>query len=385
MFLEDSIVYLDNASTTKVINESVDIACQMMTKTFANPSSNHVMGNDSEIYLRNATRNIEKLLGLSENTLYFTSGATESNNWALFGAAKAYKQSGKHIITTKLEHDSVLNPIKVLEKDGFDISYINNDYMGRLCYDSLADLINKDTIIVSVMHVNNELGIINNIAKIGSIIKQINPKTLFHVDASASFTKIPINTIESKIDLLTLSGHKIHAPKGVGALYIKNGVRLEPIFYGGGQQKNFRSGTENVPGITAFATAARIMHNNLQVNYNNVLHLKTYMWNALKELFPAIQLIGSLEQSSPYILSVSFTKLKSMVIMTALQELNIIVSAGSACHSRKNRTSTALAGLGLDNTLTEGIIRFSFSFETTKQEIDICINHLKEIIPKLGF
>ena len=348
-----------------------------MEEEYGNPSSLHSFGFSAEKEIKKAKTIIAKIIKSNENEIFFTSGGTEANNLAVLGAASAYKKTGSHIIVNKTEHPSVLESYKKLENLGYTVSYLNVDKNGYADLSQLEEEINKETILVSVMHVNNEIGTINNIKKISEIIKNKNSKTLFHTDCVQSFCK---NNINSKYaDLITLSGHKIHGPKGIGALFIKKGIRVNPVFIGGNQQKGIRSGTENVPGIAGFASAAEYMSANIEKNNEKVLSVKNKL-KEIKNLLPDVYINGDDDNGSPYILNISFTDVKGEVLLHSLEDKGIYVSTGSACtsnHKKHIGTVDIIGGMG------ENSLRFSFSDENTVNEACECVSALLEIVPLL--
>lgn len=375
-------IYFDNAATTKTSLEAAKIAYDIMTKDYGNPSSKHLKGLTAEKEVKRAIRIIADIIDANENEIYFTSGATESNNISIFGTAQAYKRNGKHIITTKIEHPSVLSPFDILEQNGFDITYLDVNSQGLINLNQLLQSITENTILISIMHVNNEIGSVQNIEQIGKSIKQRNKNIIFHVDAVQSFGKYNISVKKSNIDLLSVSGHKFHAPKGVGFLYLRKGVKTTPIIYGGGQQSNIRSGTENVPGIAALALAAQEAYDNLNLNFENAKLLKTKLADSILNNISKTYINGSLsENSSPYILNIAFKDIKSEVLLHALEEEGISVSSGSACSSHRkvlNNTLKAVSSEYIDSS-----IRFSFSKYNTVEEVEYCIDILNKLVPML--
>ncbi len=371
------MIYFDNSATTKVSDEVIKKMTYIMSEEFGNPSSLHSFGFSAEKEITSAKKIISKILKANENEIFFTSGGTEANNLAVLGAANSYKKSGNHIVVSKIEHPSVLEAYKKLENTGFSVSYIDVDEKGYVDIMQLQDTINENTILVSIMCVNNEIGTIQDIEKISKIIKNKNSKTLFHVDCVQSFCKHTINSKHA--DLITLSAHKIHGPKGVGALFIKKGVRLEPIIIGGKQQNEIRSGTENVPGIAGFAIAAETMNNNINENYKKVSSVKNKLAE-IKNKLPDIFINGDYENGSPYILNMSFSGIKGETLLHFLENKNIFVSTGSACmnnHKKHIGTVDVIGGIG------ENSLRFSFSKENTVSEAEECLLTLIEAIPFL--
>lgn len=371
------MIYFDNSSTTKVLKNAIDKMSYIMSEVYGNPSSLHSFGFSAEKEIKKSKSIISKIIKADENEIFFTSGGTEANNLAVFGAAYAHKKSGNHIIVNKTEHPSVLDVYKKLEDSGFSVSYINTDNMGYSDLSQLEKEITDKTILVSIMHVNNEIGTINDIEKIYNIIKSKNKNALFHTDCVQSFCKHSINS--KYADLITLSGHKIHGPKGVGAVFIKKGVRIEPIFRGGGQQKGIRSGTENTAGIVGFAAAAEYMNANMEKNSKKVSIVKNKL-KEIKNLISDVHINGDDCNGSPYILNVSFSGIKGETLLHSLENKNICVSTGSACsvnHKKNIKTVDTIGGAG------ENSVRFSFSDENTEKEAEECVSVLLEIVPML--
>ncbi|MFI3231015.1 MAG: cysteine desulfurase family protein, partial [bacterium] len=324
------MIYLDNSATTKIFDEVLSQVNHTMLNNFANSSALHKLAYQSEQSNLKHQKIIASLLNAREDEIYFTSGGTESNNLAIFGVCDAYKKLGNKIITTKIEHPSVFKCFQELEKRGFDVVYLNVDYKGYVNQDELLSTIDDNTIFVSIVHVNNEVGTINDINNLATLIKQKNKNVIFHTDAVQSFGKININT--KNIDLLSTSGHKIHAQKGIGFLYIKNGVRVNSLMMGAGQQKGLRSGTINNEGITGIATASQIAYDNLKENYERVLNIKTELAK-IKDELDGVHINGDEVNGIAYILSLSFDNIKGEVLVHALEDKDIIVSTGSACSS----------------------------------------------------
>jgi len=378
------IVYLDNAATTKTIDEVVDKMINMCKENYGNPSSLHSKGIEAEkevLYVKNL---FSKILKVDRKEIFFTSGGTESNNLAILGTAKAYSRKGKHIITSSIEHPSVSKVFKALQDEGYEITTISVDSNGLINIDELLDSIREDTILVSIMHVNNEIGTIQPIDKIGQMIHNKNPETIFHVDAIQSFGKMNIYPKRWNIDCLSISGHKIYGPKGIGALYINNQRKIKPIIFGGEQQLGIRSGTENTPGIAGLGVAARFMYNNLEKNVKHMYHMKERLRDGLlREVEDTY--VNGLEgrYSAPHILNVRFKDVRGEVLLHALEDKGIFISTGSACSSNKSETSPTLTAIGLTKAEIESSVRFSFSIYNNVNEIDYCINQIKDMVPLL--
>ena len=367
-------IYLDNSATTRPFDEVIDAVCNTMKNYYGNPSSAHSLGFKAEQKLRETRVNIAKSINASSEEIIFTSGGSESNNFLI----KGFARGTSHIITTKIEHPSVGNTFKDLEDLGVRVTYIDVDESGRINIEQLIDSITKDTQIVSIMHVNNEVGVIQDIELIGKLIKEKSSRVKFHVDAVQSYGKLNIDIKKFNIDLLSTSAHKIHGPRGVGFAYIRKGLIPKSLISGGGQEKNLRSGTENLAGIVGFGTASEIMQKNQYENFNTVLELKKYFIEKLLKMDNVI-INSKLEAHfTPYILSVSFIGVKGEVLVHALEEKGIYVSTGSACSSKNHKSSEVLKCIGRSIEEQGGTIRFSFSQYNSKGEIDFVIEELNK-------
>jgi len=351
---------------------------------YGNPSSKHMKGVEAERYLREARETIAKTLKVHEKEIYFTSGATESNNWALIGAAMANQRAGKHLITTAVEHAAVLLPLHYLEEQGFRVTYLPVDERGHISLKDLEEALDDDTILVSMMYVNNEVGAIEPVAEAAKLIKKRNPKILFHVDGVQAYGKLPVYPKKLEIDMLSVSAHKIHGPKGIGFLYINDKVKIHPLLLGGGQQKGMRSGTDNVPGAAGMAQAAKEAYEHLEEHTAHLLKLKATMMEGLAKLPSVVIHSEEGSKSAPHIVSAAFPGVRSEVLLHALEERGIYVSAGSACSSNKKLpVSAVLKELHLRQELLESTLRFSFSAYTTEEEIAYCLATLNELLPVL--
>ena len=369
--------YLDNSATTRAYDEVATLVAKIMTEEYGNPSSVHHMGMVSGERLSQARETIAATLKVEPQEILFTSGGTESDNLALIGVAKANKWRGKHIITTAIEHPAILETTSALEKEGFEITYLPVDETGVVQIEDLKAALREDTILVSMMFVNNEIGSVQKIQEAGEIIKAYNSDIYFHVDAVQGYGKFVIRPKSMKIDLLSVSGHKIHGPKGIGFLYIKKGTKINPICYGGGQQKGMRSGTENVPGIAGLALAAKMCYENFEDKQNKLYELKEYIIKSLNERLSDIKVNGpACREGAPHIVSVSIKGLAAETVLNMLSSKNIYVSAGSACTSNNPHISDTLQAIGLEKDLLESTIRISMSFMTTKEEIDYFLDTL---------
>lgn len=375
--------YLDNSATTRVSEGVKDIVIKTMTEDFGNPSSLHMKGIEAEKYLKDAREIIAKTLKASEKEIIFTSGGTESNNFALIGIAEAYKRAGKGIITTVIEHASVSATMKYLSEQGFSVTYLKVDKSGRIDLEELKKAVTDDTILVSVMHVNNEMGAIEPIEEIGRIIKEKNPNTVFHVDAIQSFGKYKIHPKKMKIDALSVSGHKLHGPKGIGFLYVSDKIKIRPVIHGGGQQRGMRSGTDNVPGVAGMGQAVKEAYTDMEEKVSHMTQLKDYLIDSLLNLEDVRVNSSKGNDGAPHIVSVSFLGVRSEVMLHALEEKGVYVSSGSACSSNKPSVSATLKGIGLDKEALDSTLRFSLCDTTTKEEIDYALEAVKELLPKL--
>lgn len=375
--------YLDNSATTKVFDEVKDIMVETMLKDYGNPSSMHLRGVEAEKYVKEARENIAKTLKVDEKEIVFTSGGTESNNMAIIGTALANRRAGNHIITTAVEHASVHNTMEFLAEQGFSITYLNVNEAGVINLKDLEDAICDDTILISVMYVNNEIGSVMPISEIAEVIKAKKPDVIFHVDAIQAYGKYHIYPRRMGIDLLSVSGHKIHGPKGSGFLYVKDKLKIKPIIYGGGQQKGMRSGTENVPGIAGIGVAAKKIYENFDENIDRLYELKDYLIDELSKIENVKIHSKKGRDSAPQIVNASFVVVRSEVLLHSLEDREIYVSAGSACSTNKHTVSATLKGIGLDFDEIESAIRFSFCIFTTKEEIDYTVGVINELLPRL--
>lgn len=376
--------YLDNSATTRCTQGVRDVVVRAMMEDYGNPSSRHMKGVEAERYLRDARETVASTLKVKEKEIYFTSGATESNNWAVTGAAMANRRAGMHLITTAVEHPAVLAPMQYLEEQGFRVTYLPVDAKGRISLDDLKRELCKDTILVSIMYVNNEIGTIEPVEEAAALVKAYNPNIVFHTDAVQAYGKMRIYPRRSGIDLLSVSAHKIHGPKGIGFLYVSEKVRIHPLIFGGGQQKGMRSGTDNVPGAAGLAQAAREAYGQLEESREHLLKLKKRMTDGLEQLSSVVILSEKGEGGAPHIVSASFPGVRSEVLLHALEDRGIYVSAGSACSSNKKLpVSSVLKELHLSPELLESTLRFSFSRDTKEQEIDYCLQALRELLPVL--
>lgn len=373
-------VYFDNGATTRVFEEVRKIMVEAMEEEYGNPSSMHLKGFSAEKNVTKAKEIIAKSLKVDPKEIYFTSGGTEANNLALIGTALAGRRTRRHIITTRIEHASVYNPLGFLEEEGFEITYLPVDEKGIVDLEELKSSLRPDTLLVSVMAVNNEIGAVEPVEEIGKIVKDYDPAILFHTDCIQAYGKMECRPKIWKADMLSVSGHKIHGPKGIGFLYVKTGTKIKPILWGGNQQKGMRSGTENVPGIVGLGKAAEIMYQKHDEKMSQVASLKEHFIERVMSEIPDVQ---SNSGDAPHIASISFLGVRSEVLLHALEDRGIYVSAGSACSSNKPEVSGTLKGIGLTREYYESTLRFSFSIFNNMEEIDYCVDVLKELLPML--
>lgn len=367
-------IYFDNSATTKPYDEVISEVCKGMQEYYGNPSSLHSIGIQCEKRLNEAREYFASTINAQKDEVYFTSGGSEGNNLILKGILKP----GHHFITTTLEHQSIINTCKDLEKNGVKITYLEVDNNGKISLEDLEESITKDTALISIMHVNNEIGAIQHIESIGKLIKEKSNRAKLHVDAVQSYGKLIIDVKKMNIDFLTTAGHKIHGPKGTGFVYIRKGLVITSLISGGSQEKGFRAGTENLPSIIGFQKAAKLTLDDIKENYDNVYELKSYMINKLKD-FNDIRINSPLEGFSPYILNVSFRGVRAEVLLHLLEESGIYVSTGSACTSKSSSVSGSyvIKALGLNKQDIESAIRFSFSKENTREEVDKTIEVIR--------
>ncbi len=384
-------IYLDNAATTRVYPSVCEKMVEVMARDYGNPSSLHMKGFAAEQYVKESRKTIASILKVDEKEIVFTSGGTESNNMAIIGAAMANKRRGKHLITTAIEHASVYNPFIWLEEQGFEVTYLPVERHGIVSLEALEAAIREDTILVSVMAVNNEIGTVQPLDEIGGIIKKKSPEILFHVDAIQGFGKIEIYPSKLRIDLMSVSGHKLHGPKGIGFLYIKNKVKVRPLILGGGQQKDMRSGTENVPGIAGLGEAAKEVFKDFSKKQESLYALREQLVNRLEQM-DGVRINGfahrvskvNLHQgAAPHVVSASFENIRAEVLLHALEERGIYVSSGSACSSNHPAISGTLRAIGVEKKYLDATIRFSLCYDTTEEEINICCEVLEALLPML--
>lgn len=377
-------VYLDNSATTRAYEQVGDVVRKVMCEDFGNPSSMHYKGVEAEKYIKEAKETLAKLMKVQPKEIFFTSGGTEGDNLALIGASRANKRAGNHLITSSIEHPAILNTMRYLEEEeGFRVTYLPVDSYGRIRLEALKEALCRDTILVSVMYVNNEVGSVQPIMEAASMVKAYNKNILFHVDAVQGFGKYRIYPKKLKIDMVTASGHKIHGPKGTGFLYIGEHVKIKPIVFGGEQQKNIRSGTENVPGIAGLSLAAAMIYENLDEKVAQMRKLKAHFIEEVTKI-PQTTIHGLYDETSaPHIISVGFAGIRGEVLLHALEDKGICVSSGSACASNHPAISGVLKGIGTRKEYLDATLRFSMSEFTTRKEIDYTLDTLNELVPVL--
>lgn len=371
--------YFDNSATTKVYPAVRDIMIKVMEEDYGNPSSLHMKGVEAERYIKKAAESIAKTLRCKPEEIIFTSGGTEANNLALIGTALAKKRLGKHIISTTIEHASVSATLDFLKSQGYEITLIGTDDKGIVSPQEVADAVREDTILVSCMMVNNEIGAIEPVAEISAAVKKKNPAVYMHVDAIQAYGKIPVFPSKTGADLISVSGHKIHGPKGSGALYVKKGILIRPIIYGGGQGNGMRSGTENVPAVAGFGVAADESFRDFDKNIEHIREVRDYLREKLTSLPDVFDNSGD----APHIASFSFVGVRSEVMLHSLEEREIYTSSGSACSSHKRAASNVLTSIGLTKDRLESTLRFSIGEDNTKEQVDYIYDVISELLPML--
>ncbi|MGN0255386.1 MAG: cysteine desulfurase family protein [Chordicoccus sp.] len=376
-------IYFDNSSTTRPSQAVVDIVVKTMTDDYGNPSSLHKKGVDAEKYLRASRETIAGVMKVSANEIYFTSGGTESNNWALIGTALANRRKGHTILTTTMEHPAVAEPLRFLEDQGFVIRKIPVDRNGVLDLDALSDMLDDDVILVSTMYVNNEIGAVVPVADVAKLIREKAKNALYHVDAIQAFGKYRIYPRQLGVDMLSVSGHKLHGPKGTGFLYIRNGAHVSPLIYGGGQQNGMRSGTENVPGIAGLGVAVREAYTDFDAKIDHLYDLKEHLEQGLDRIEGTV--IHGLRgrAGAPQIVNVSILGVGSEVLLHTLEDHQIYVSAGSACSTHKRLASPTMTAIGAPREESSSSVRFSFCETNTAEEVDEALKVLEETVPML--
>ena len=375
------LIYLDNAATTKTSEEVVAAMLPYFTEYYGNPSSVYEFASESKKAVSNARRTIAETLGAQENEIYFTAGGSEADNWALKATAEAYQSKGKHIITTKIEHHAILHTAEYLEKRGFEITYIGVDENGVVKVDELEKAIRPDTILISVMFANNEIGTIQPIKEIGEIAKKHG--VLFHTDAVQAYGQLPINVDELHIDMLSSSGHKLNGPKGIGFLYIRKGVKIRSFVHGGAQERKRRAGTENVPGIVGYGKAAEIAAKTMKERTAKEIELRDHLIDRVLAEVPYTRLNGHRTNRLPNNANFSFQFVEGESLLILLDNNGICASSGSACTSGSLDPSHVLLAIGLPHDIAHGSLRLTLSAETTMEDIDFVVDCIKQIIERL--
>ncbi len=375
--------YLDNSATTRCREEVSQLVRETMLVDFGNPSSMHHKGVEAEQYMKKALKQIASTLKVPEREIYFTSGGTESDNWALIGSALANQRKGKHLIITAVEHPAVSSAAEFLEKQGFEISRLPVNKEGCVSLESLKKEIREDTILVSTMYVNNEIGSVQPVEEIGSWLKKEHPQVIYHVDAIQAYGKYRIHPSRMGIDLLAVSGHKIHGPKGIGFLYINSKIKISPIIFGGGQQNNMRSGTDNVAGAAGLGLAAEFIYRDLETKVDHMRKLKLRLAEGISAMEDTVLHGMDPAMGAPHILNASFLGVRSEVLLHSLEDRGIYVSAGSACSTHKKSKSPTLEAISAGKDEKESAVRFSLCENTTEEEIDYTLDVIKELLPML--
>lgn len=381
-----SEVYLDNSATSPVFPEVIDAMQKVMREEYGNPSSLHRRGSGADRLMETARQTIAEIFCVSSEEIIFTSGGTEANNLAVLGIARRNRRRGNHLVTSLIEHSSILEPFQLLEKEGFRVSYLLPDERGLIDPVAAAAAVGSETILASIMHVNNEIGSVQQISRLAAAMKARNPQMFFHVDAVQSFTKLPLLPGEAAVDALSISAHKFHGPRGVGALFLRREINIDPLLIGGGHEKGRRAGTENTPGIVGMALAARLSSREQRQKTKKLTSLKERMLTAVEQANAGMKVNGPRggAEAAPHILNISFPGLKGEVILHALEEHNVYVSTGSACHANKKGPSHVLQALKLDERTMEGAIRISLSEQNTAEQIDYAAAALNQVVADLS-
>ena len=375
-------IYLDNAATTKPLNEVIEVMCDHLKTNYGNPSSLHSKGFKAEKTVKSARKKIAESIQAAPEEIFFTSGGSESDNTIIRGITDLARGKDYNLVTTVIEHPAILEVYKAYETKGIDVRYLNVQQNGQIALEEIKQKVDQKTLICSIMGVNNEIGSVNDLVVFGKTIKAINPHCVFHTDYVQGYMKIPLNVKQAGLDAVTICAHKIGGPKGIGALYIRKGLNVNPLILGGGQEKGFRSGTENVPSIVGFAKAVEIKNSSINDRFEKVLKLKNRMTVYFNEKGQDVKINGK-DHSSPYILSLSFRGIKAEVLLHALEAMGIYVSTGSACSSNKKKHQYVLEAIGLEESYREGTIRISFSEDNTEEEIDQVIQKIEETVTQL--
>lgn len=376
----NNIIYFDNFATTSLNEEVFNVMKEFLVNNYSNPSSIYEFSQKSRVAIEKSRENIANYINADKNELFFTSGGTESDNWALIGTTMFKGRKSGHIIVTAFEHSAIIECAKFLEKNGFNVSFVFPNKDGFIDVNDILDVIREDTILVSIMYVNNEVGTIQDIKKICSLVKEKNSNIIFHTDAVQALSEIVIDVKDLNIDLLSISGHKIHGPKGIGALYIKSGIEIENFIFGGSQERSRRAGTENVAGIVGFSKAIDILRNSRENNISKRLALREYFLKKLEENSISFNINGALENRYSGNINISFEGVEKEMLIMSMDLKGICISGGSACSSGAVENSHVLDAMGIDEDLKNSAIRISFGENNTFEEIDNFIIALREII-----
>ncbi len=375
------IRYFDNAATTKVKKEVMGKMFPYFVESYGNPSSLYTLGRTAKVGIEEARRQVADLINCDKNEIYFTSGGTESDNTALKGIMYLNKNKGKHVITTKIEHHAILNTCKTLEENGFEVTYLNVDKDGIVNLEELVNAITEDTVLISVMFANNEIGSIQPIKKIGEVAKEKG--IIFHTDAVQACGNVKIDVKEMNIDMLSLSGHKIGAPKGIGALYVNKNIEFKNLIDGGHQERDKRAGTENVPGMIGLGEACKIARNNMETHIKKLKELRDMYFSEVKKQISDIKINGSMEYRLPGNSNISFKDVNGSELLMKLDEREICASAGSACSSGSSMPSHVLTAIGLTSEYAEGTLRVTFGDENTKEDVRYLVDNLIQIVKEI--
>lgn len=377
----EKIIYMDHAATTPVRKEVFDEMMPYFSEYYGNPSSIYHLSNFSKIAIDKARERVAKAINAEKNEIYFTVGGTESDNWALKGIASKLRDKGNHIITSKIEHHAILHTCEYLEKLGFEVTYLNVDEYGMISLDELEKSIKDNTILISIMFANNEIGTIQPIKEIGSIAKKHN--IIFHTDAVQAVGSLPIDVKAMNIDLLSMSAHKLYGPKGVGALYVRKGIKLDPLIHGGAQERNKRAGTENVPGIVGLGKAIELAYSELEENTAKLIELRDYMIKNIQNRIPDVRLNGHPTKRLPGNVNMCFRYIEGESLLLSLDMYKIEASSGSACTSGSLDPSHVLLAIGLPHEIAHGSLRLSLGIKNTKEEVDFVVEKLVTIVDRL--
>ncbi len=374
-------VYLDYSATTPVKEEVLKEMIPYFTEKYGNPSSLYDMGLESKEAVDKARQQVAALINADPSEIYFTAGGTEADNWAVFGTAEKFRAKGNHIITTKVEHHAMLHSCAYLEKEGYDVTYLDIDKDGRVDLKQLEDAITDKTILISIMLVNNEIGTIEPVKEAAAIAKK--HKILFHTDAVQALGNVPIDVKDMGIDMMSMSSHKIYGPKGIGALFIRKGVRIDNYMHGGAQENNRRAGTENLAGIVGFGKAAQLAKENFDAHVKHSSQMRDYLKDRILSEIPDTFVNGTMDGRHPGNLNVTFEYIEGESILLLLNQFGISVSTGSACSSKSLEPSHVLAALGVPDEMIHGTVRFTVGDMTTKEDIDYVVDNLKTVVARL--